>query len=214
MHWRAKDTSIYVHHEARGSKELREQLVQVRALPNVPQRLRMVQRDNAVELGRAALPACAVRKVSANKRGDLTNRTFRDLGEPHRELPCTPRLGIAADQGPGSIYRPDSRLAGLGFCGRRREQRCAAGAGAFESYRISVGCRLSRINRSDRPRCAIHMAWQKQRGKTPPSLRARRPSRSKATNTFRPRPFGVSTWNPVPTPQCARGKVPPTTITS
>ena len=48
MDWRAKNASVDVHHEPWGSKEFGENLVEIRGLPDVPQRLGVVQRDNAV----------------------------------------------------------------------------------------------------------------------------------------------------------------------
>jgi len=87
MDWRAKNTSVNVHHEPRGSKELGEDFVDVRALPDVPQRLGMVHRDNAIRLGSTAIPRRAVCKVGAHEGRDLTccvaNEAWRDYISDH-----------------------------------------------------------------------------------------------------------------------------------
>jgi hypothetical protein len=49
MDWGAKNTPVDIHHEPWASKELPEHLVEIRGLPDVPQRLGMVHRYNAVE---------------------------------------------------------------------------------------------------------------------------------------------------------------------
>jgi hypothetical protein len=65
-------------HEARVSKKLCEDLVEIWALPNVPQRLGMVHRDNAVELRCAAIPCRSVSKVGTNEGGNFTNCSASD----------------------------------------------------------------------------------------------------------------------------------------
>jgi hypothetical protein len=79
----AKNTSIHIHHEPMVSKEFGENLVEIRGLPDVPQRLGMVHRNNAVELRCAAVPRPPVSKVSANERGDLANGPAGDACRDH-----------------------------------------------------------------------------------------------------------------------------------
>ena len=78
MDRRAKNATVDIHHEARVSKELRENLVEIGGLPDVPQRLGMMHRDNAIKLRGAAVPCLAVSEVGANERRNLTNCAGRD----------------------------------------------------------------------------------------------------------------------------------------
>lgn len=75
---RAKDTTVDIYPELRSPMELGEDLVEIRTLPDIPQRLGMVQGNNAVEHRCAAIPRRTVRKVCAHEGGNLKNGVVRD----------------------------------------------------------------------------------------------------------------------------------------
>jgi len=83
MDWGPKNTSVDIHHEPRGFIELRKELVEIRGLPDVPERLGMMHRDDAVERWRGVIPCRAVSEVGANERGNLTNRIPGDACRKH-----------------------------------------------------------------------------------------------------------------------------------
>jgi hypothetical protein len=72
MNRRSKNAPIDIHHEVTVTKEFSEYPIETRVLPNIPQRLGVVQGDDTVELRWAAIPGRAVRKVGANERRNLT----------------------------------------------------------------------------------------------------------------------------------------------
>jgi len=74
---RAKDTAVDIDHEPRVTKEFREELVKIRALPDIPKRLGLVQWNNAVEDGGTAVSGGAIGKVGADERGDLARGIVR-----------------------------------------------------------------------------------------------------------------------------------------
>jgi hypothetical protein len=113
MDRRAKYTPVDIDHEPLGSKELREDLVKIGALADVPQRLGMVHGDNAVEPRLAAVPCRAVSEVGANERGNVTNCL---TGEARRNN--IPYHHVAF----GSELLPV--LAGDPTTGEKRESHC------------------------------------------------------------------------------------------
>jgi hypothetical protein len=98
VNWRAEDTAIDIHHEPTRRKEFCEDLVEVRALSDVPLRLSVVHGNNTVKLRWGAIPGRAVGKVSANKRGDLTNGAtgdvFGNYFSNHHIAECTKLLTV------------------------------------------------------------------------------------------------------------------------
>src|SRR5260370_17888861 len=63
--------------------ELRKDPVEIRGLPDVPERLGVMHRDNAVERWRAVIPCRAVSEAGANERGNLTSRIPSDACREH-----------------------------------------------------------------------------------------------------------------------------------
>jgi hypothetical protein len=83
MHWRAEDAPVHIYREPRISKEFREDLIKSRGLSDVPQRLSMVQRDNAVELWGATVPGRTVGKVGSDERGNIASGAANDTQGNH-----------------------------------------------------------------------------------------------------------------------------------
>ena len=73
MDRRAKNAPVDIQHQARTSKELGEDFVEIRALADVPQRLSVMQWDDAVELLWTSIPGPAIPEVGANECGDLAD---------------------------------------------------------------------------------------------------------------------------------------------
>ena len=83
MHWWPKDAPVYVYHEPLRSKEFREDLVKIRRLPDVPQRLSMVERYDTVELWGATVPGQAVGKIGADERGNIADSLANNTQRKH-----------------------------------------------------------------------------------------------------------------------------------
>jgi hypothetical protein len=78
-----KNTPVHVHHEPGSSKELTENLVEIRALSNVPQGLGMVHRDYTVRLQWPPIPGRAIPKVGAHEGRYLTCRIAGEVLRDH-----------------------------------------------------------------------------------------------------------------------------------
>jgi hypothetical protein len=105
------------HHEMRISEELGEHLIEIRRLADVPQRLRMMQRHDAVEHRRAAIPCSAVRQVSPHERGDFAN----GVGDEHRRNDISDReVAVRAELLQVAILNPAGGM-------RRMAKRRAVG---------------------------------------------------------------------------------------
>ena len=83
MNGRTKNAAIDIDQQAWIGKELREDPVQIRRLPDIPQRLRMVQRDNSIQHRRTAIPGGAIGQVGAEECHDLSNRIRRNRRRDH-----------------------------------------------------------------------------------------------------------------------------------
>jgi hypothetical protein len=79
---RPEKTAVDIDHQPMCSPEFAENLIEVRGLPDIPKRLGMMHRDDAVVLGRIAIPSRAVIEIGPEERRNLANSivkgTFRN----------------------------------------------------------------------------------------------------------------------------------------
>ena len=83
MHWRPEQAAIDIHQQKRMAPKFGEDFVKTGALPEVPQRLRVMQRNHAVQHGRGVVPGCAILWIRTNESRDLACRVAREFRGNH-----------------------------------------------------------------------------------------------------------------------------------
>src|SRR5262245_12440613 len=77
---RAENTTVDIHHQPGGSPKFSEDRIKILTLSDVPERLGMVQWDDAVVLRRIPVPSRAIVEIGPEERRNFSNCISDDVG--------------------------------------------------------------------------------------------------------------------------------------